>query len=45
MKQRLLNVYRRLVAARQRRADALVLEHLDARALRDIGLEEFGRVQ
>ena len=39
MKQYLLDVYRSLIAARQRRADVLVLEYLDARALRDIGLE------
>jgi len=39
MKQGFAELYRRYLVARQRRADALVLEYLDARTLKDIGLE------
>jgi len=40
MKRLLVSMYRSIVAARQRKADELVLEHLDARTLRDIGLDD-----
>jgi hypothetical protein len=39
MKRLFRKLLRACIASRQRKADALVLEHLDPRTLKDIGLE------
>jgi hypothetical protein len=45
MKNLLQRGWRSWIAARQRRADAIVLEHLDARMLKDIGFELWDKTE
>ncbi len=45
MKQLLVNAWNALLAARRRRATRDVLRHLDARTLKDIGLESYAELR